>query len=928
MLLSKHVPLSLLIGLFAIACLPITNGRQLSATTGGNSPFRTMATAPSRYTAFPAVSGQPEDFRDATTDVAPGPDWLFPGDWSLFPSLAGFSGGVFHQEETGAFPHVTIRRYAGATFGTDGALPAHYTISLAVQPFAMADHMPPIGENGVLVYYKNPTNYVELVISGGNVAVWSANNAGPTSDAGWTGHYWFGQTTATGDIRRLSAEIDTVTHQLTYWVEGRKAATLTIPMLTETAPHTFALRSIGNKINFGEIVVDDLTGGTNPSPTPPPSASPTPIPAPSISPTATPTVSPTVTPGGPLTFQDSGTLPKAAAWNRAIVKGTHLYVSGGTNGSQSFTDVWSSPIQQPLAWQARTALPLPTEGHGFAVLGNYAYVVGGWGRGSAPRASVYRALINADGSLDSWQATTPLPQGRAFHGLVVDNDRLVVIEGWNPGYAATTTVWTATADANGALSAWQSGPILPERRMWAGTCIADGKLLVIGGSNGSAAQSTVYQATYTNGQIGAWQVGPPLPKLMLGQACVSVAGTATTLGGSNATDTFSDVYQLINGTWTVSNALAGSRFGMASAATASQVYLLGGQNAGQGILGSVLAAAIGGPPSPTPTPTPVPPPTLTPTPLPSPTPTPVPTATPATGQRFQVSGNLPQAAVWAGAAVKGTTLYVSGGTNGSQSFTDVWSSPIQQPWVWQARTALPVPTEGHGFAVVGNYTYVVGGWGRGSAPRATVYRALINADGSLGSWQTTTPLPQGRAFHRLVVDNDRLVVIGGWNPGYAATTTVWTATVDASGNVSAWLAGPDLPERRVRAGACYADGTLFVTGGSDGSQTKATVFQASYNTGQIGNWTLGPALPGPIEGHACLTQNGQVTTLGGDNYVGGNLFPTNAVQQLVNGSWSQVSQLPAARFAQACAPAGGLIYLLGGHDAAHNVLAAIWQGAP
>jgi hypothetical protein len=83
-----------------------------------------------------------------------------------------------------------------------------------------------------------------------------------------------------------------------------------------------------------------------------------------------------------------------------------------------------------------------------------------------------------------------------------------------------------------------------------------------------------------------------------------------------------------------------------------------------------------------------------------------------------------------------------------------------------------------------------------------------------------------------------------------------------------------------------------------------------------------------MEGHACVTYNGIVTTLGGDNYVNKVPFPTNAVWQLINGSWKQVSTLPDGRFAQGVTQSGGRIYLLGGHDAQHNVLTTIHQGAP
>lgn len=207
--------------------------------------------------AFPAVTGQPVDFQDVTQDLSEVPTWLYPGNWFLLPSVEGFAGGVYHQEETGDYPHVSMRRYAGNAFGPDGQLPQHYKVSVAVQAFEMPTWHPPIGENGVLVYYQDPSHYVELVIENSHVAVWEANGGTPTNGTGWVDHHYFGIQTLPGQIRRVAAEINTRTQTLIYWVEGVQAATLNIPFLT-SVPHGLALRSLGNQINFGELSIEAL----------------------------------------------------------------------------------------------------------------------------------------------------------------------------------------------------------------------------------------------------------------------------------------------------------------------------------------------------------------------------------------------------------------------------------------------------------------------------------------------------------------------------------------------------------------------------------------------------------------------------------------------------------------------------------------------
>lgn len=550
-------------------------------------PFRLLATNGRTYSAFPATSGQPGDFRDATEDVHPVPAWLYPGQWALQSGAPGFTGGVYHQDETGPYPHVSIRRYAGSAFAADGGLPTRYRIAGAVQPFAMTDHAPPIGENGFLVFYRNPKTYVELVVSGGNVAVWSCDDAGPDGSAGWTGHHWFGHTTRAGDVCHLEAEIDTAAHTLTYWVEGQKAATLTIPLLTDAPGHTFALRSIGNKITFGDLRIDDLTGGT-----PPPAPTPTPTPPPSPSPTAP------SQPVSGLTFQPVGDLPQGRVWHgAALAANGQVYLNGGSNGASSFTTTWGSPLGPPWDWQTRAALPQATEGHGFVVIGTHAYTLGGWTRGSgAPRAEVYEAAIGADGGLGPWQATTSLPAGRVYAGWVVDGNRLFAIGGLGPNWGPETTVWTTTADSQGHLAAWQSAASLPEPRGWPGCAIAGGKLWVTGGSAGKATKATTFAASYADGQLGPWQAGPALPRPLEAQATVVLRGVLTTCGGddysSGTPSPTASVYQLVNGTWQVAGHMPFAGFAQMPVVSGDSLYLFGGHDAAHHVLSGIWKATF------------------------------------------------------------------------------------------------------------------------------------------------------------------------------------------------------------------------------------------------------------------------------------------------------------------------------------------------
>ncbi len=188
----------------------------------------------------------------------------------------------------------------------------------------------------------------------------------------------------------------------------------------------------------------------------------------------------------------------------------------------------------------------------------------------------------------------------------------------------------------------------------------------------------------------------------------------------------------------------------------------------------------------------------------------------------------------------------------------------------------------------GTYLYVIGGAQANGTPLATVERALINADGTLGAFNTMPPannLNTPRAYAALVTLGGRAYVIGG---ATGATPTslasVESATLDTNGNLGAFvlepmitlraprsghvaevigdsvyvLAGETLTVERARIGAngalgpfvvtsqslvnartratsAVVGGKLFVLGGRDGSAALDTAEQATID----GDGTLG-----------------------------------------------------------------------------------------
>jgi len=132
--------------------------------------------------------------------------------------------------------------------------------------------------------------------------------------------------------------------------------------------------------------------------------------------------------------------------------------------------------------------------------------------------------------------------------------------------------------------------------------------------------------------------------------------------------------------------------------------------------------------------------------------------------------------------------------------------------------------------------YVAGGSGSGNAAVATVYRAVIQSDGSLGAWQALPSLPFARSYFGFGVNGTFLYALGGDSGTVTpndsslsakAISDVIYAEIDVhTGNLSAvgWTAnGNKLKKAVSKQTAVVAGGDVLVTAGLyNGDATGAT----------------------------------------------------------------------------------------------------------
>jgi pimeloyl-ACP methyl ester carboxylesterase len=174
---------------------------------------------------------------------------------------------------------------------------------------------------------------------------------------------------------------------------------------------------------------------------------------------------------------------------------------------------------------------------------------------------------------------------------------------------------------------------------------------------------------------------------------------------------------------------------------------------------------------------------------------------------------------------------------------------------WTQNIDLPEPRMLGGATIVGDYIYYLGGIGSSS-----VYFARINSDGSLNSWNTTTPLPTTSQWGIGVVSTDSSIVIIGGNGVTGYTNKTFQSFVNSDGTLGSWIERSTLPKAFNRSGVTRIGNTIISAGGDnvDTGGPLNDVYYASVDaTGTIGSWsTSSNPLPRPI---CCgsLTNNGK-----------------------------------------------------------------------
>lgn len=221
---------------------------------------------------------------------------------------------------------------------------------------------------------------------------------------------------------------------------------------------------------------------------------------------------------------------------------------------------------------------------------------------------------------------------------------------------------------------------------------------------------------------------------------------------------------------------------------------------------------------------------------------------------------------------------------------------------------------------VGGYVYVVGG-SDGATELSTVERASINADGTLSAFTSyaSSTLSTPRAGHAALVIGGYLYVIGGTSTG-SATASIERAPILGSGALGAFsMYSVSLATAREGASVFTTGTHVVVVGGRNGAVSLNTVeaspLAATYGAAPSGFASAGTLATGARSYARAVQVGSHVFLVGGVN-AGGSLAQVDEL--LLSGTTPVVTAVPTAtslqvaREAPTVAVLGNHIYVAGG----------------
>ena len=197
-------------------------------------------------------------------------------------------------------------------------------------------------------------------------------------------------------------------------------------------------------------------------------------------------------------------------------------------------------------------------------------------------------------------------------------------------------------------------------------------------------------------------------------------------------------------------------------------------------------------------------------------------------------------------------------------------------------------------------------------------------------WECGAPYPfqssgnSGVAGAQCLANSTEVFCVGGVDPSGNPRSNVYLGSISSSGNLSGWNPTSSYPigvtgeSCGVWAGRVYCVGGIHDSNGDD----VASSYFAPLSSSGVGSWNTTTSYPIPVDSESCVTSNGYIYCIAGNNETSGNnanLVPSDSVwyaelSPTGIGTWAETSPYPAGEYVPACFTNAGFVFCVGGAD--------------
>ena len=267
-------------------------------------------------------------------------------------------------------------------------------------------------------------------------------------------------------------------------------------------------------------------------------------------------------------------------------------------------------------------------------------------------------------------------------------------------------------------------------------------------------------------------------------------------------------------------------------------------------------------------------------------------------------------------------MYILGGrSDGTTYLNDVQYAAINSDGslgTWSTTSSFTTARYNSDATVYEGYIYIMGGNDTTSSVLNDVQYAAVKADGTLGSWASTSSFTNARTGLSTVAYNGFLYMLAGMYSG-TYYNDVQYAAIKADGTISAWVATTSFTTGRYSAAVTVYNGYIYIMGGKNSGATYYNDVQYSpmHSSGTLGPWITTSSFSNSRSGLSALSDSGYLFLLGGIN---GSTYYNDIQYAKINGAGEIGGETSAtitslgSRNNPCVVTYNGYIYSIGGYD--------------